>query len=81
MGPGADGRASPLIVSMVLAAASPTFAVVLPGGRAPGESKKVDKAYDCWVIFSTARSKASCTFPIVRWHLVGSVVVDASRTG
>jgi hypothetical protein len=44
-----DCGASPLIASMVLAAASPTFAVVLPGGRAPGESKKVDKAYDCWV--------------------------------
>ena len=41
--------ASVLILGVALTAASPAFGVVLPGGRAPGESKKVDKVSDCWV--------------------------------
>jgi len=38
-----------LILGLVLASAPPTFALVLPGGKAKGESRKVDKASDCWV--------------------------------
>src|SRR5947208_12243012 len=38
-----------LILGLVLASAPPTFALVLPGGKAPGEPRKVDKASDCWV--------------------------------
>ena len=41
--------ASLLILGLVLASAPPTFALVLPGGKAPGEPRKVDKASDCWV--------------------------------
>src|SRR3989442_15637145 len=41
--------ASLLILGVALATAPPTFALVLPGGKAPGEPKKVDKASDCWV--------------------------------
>jgi hypothetical protein len=35
--------------TVLLAAAVPTRALVLAGGKAPGESKKIDKASDCWV--------------------------------
>jgi len=41
--------ASLLILGLVLASAPPAFALVLPGGKAKGESRKVDKASDCWV--------------------------------
>ena len=41
--------ASLLILGLVLASAPPTFALVLPGGKAPGEPRKVDKLSDCWV--------------------------------
>ena len=41
--------ASLLILGLVLASAPPAFALVLPGGKAPGEPKKVDKLSDCWV--------------------------------
>src|SRR6266481_1584674 len=41
--------ASLLILGLVLASAPPAFALVLPGGKAPGEPKKVDKVSDCWV--------------------------------
>ena len=41
--------ASLLILGLVLTSAPPAFALVLPGGKAPGEPRKVDKASDCWV--------------------------------
>src|SRR5437870_191414 len=41
--------ASLLILGLVLTSAPPAFALVLPGGKAPGEPRKIDKASDCWV--------------------------------
>jgi len=41
--------ASLLILGLVLTSAPPAFALVLPGGKAPGEPRKVDKLSDCWV--------------------------------
>ena len=43
------GPVSLLVMSAALAAAPPTFALVLPGGRAPGEARRIDKTRDCWV--------------------------------
>jgi hypothetical protein len=75
------GPVSLLVMSAALAAAPPTSALVLPGGRAPGEARQIDKTRDCWVGLEVCDTDVSATNKrnkVVQRSCVGSCTFHTS---